>query len=290
MTRDVSTRALAAAARLIARRRLDLTVEGRERVPATGPLLIVARHVHHLHDGAALISVVPRPLRILVALDWIRDQATRRMMETATALARWPVVLRGDALAPGPDGHPRNTGGAYRRDEALAYQLRGMRTGLRLLAEGAALAIFPEAYPNVDPGWTPKRSLDELLPFRPGFASLAAMARDHRGLDVPIVPTGLQFRRTAGARWTVAVRFGEPLSLGSRRPADLVTEAQARVAELSGVPAALACRTGERFVSESDAVAEISPRAETVAAGRSAANLRRHSARGAWERLPVSEE
>jgi putative membrane protein len=238
MTVDASTRALRSVARVIARRRLAVVVEGREHVPARGPVLLVARHVHHLHDGVVLLSVVPRPLRIMVALDWVRGAAMRRVMETATGLARWPVVLRGEALVAGPDGHPRNTGGAYRHDEASAYHLRGMRAGFRLLEAGEALAIFPEAYPNVDPGWTPKRSLDELLPFRPGFASLAAWARDRRGLAVPVVPVGSCFRRTTAGRWAVTVRFGAPLVLGARGTTTaLVAEAERRVAELSDVPA-----------------------------------------------------
>jgi putative membrane protein len=230
---DVSTGFVRSIAAVMARRRLVLRVEGREHVPADGPVLLVARHVHHLHDGVALLAAVPRPVHVMVALDWVRTRAGRRLMETATGLARWPVVLRGDALVPGPDGHPRNTGGAYRRAEAPAHHLRGMRAGFRLLTTGRALAVFPEAYPNVDPGWTPKRSFDELLPFRPGFAALAAWARDRCGLAVPIVPTGLHFRWVA-PRWAVTVRFGDPLALGARTDgAALVAEAQRRVAELS---------------------------------------------------------
>ena len=258
MTVDVSTRALRAAAAVIACRRLAVVVEGREHVPTTGPVLIVARHVHHLHDGVALLTSVPRPLRIMVALDWVRRPAGRRLMEVATGLARWPVVLRGEALVHGPDGRPRNTGGAYRRAEAPAYHLRGMRSGLRLLTAGQALAIFPEGYPNIDPGWTPKCG-DEMLPFQPGFASLALMARDHRHLDVPIVPTGMQFRRSSASRWAVTVRFGQPMTLGARgTPAVVIAEAERRVAALSDVPEPRAATTS---------TARLVPRASRVASG-----------------------
>jgi putative membrane protein len=230
----VSTLAIRATARALAARRLVLRVQGLEHVPERGPVLVVARHVHHLWDGVALLAGVPRALRIVVALDWVRGRGMRRVMEAATEAAGWPVVLRGDALAVGPDGHPRNTGGAYRLDEAQRYQLRGMRNALRVLVDGGALAVFPEAYPNVDPGYTPKRALDELLPFRPGFASIAGLARDRRRLAVPIVPTGLVYHR--GARSTVTVRFGAPIELGARQsPETLVPEAERRVAELCGL-------------------------------------------------------
>ncbi|MDQ3411791.1 MAG: hypothetical protein M3509_06690, partial [Chloroflexota bacterium] len=51
-------------------RRLDLTVEGLEQVPRSGPAIIAARHYHHVYDGAVLLATIPRPVRIVVAADW----------------------------------------------------------------------------------------------------------------------------------------------------------------------------------------------------------------------------
>jgi putative membrane protein len=222
-------RTIAAGARRIAARRLDLVVHGREHVPARGPILIVARHYHHLYDGVALISAVPRRLHVVVALDWARTRRERAIMEWAVRTARWPALLREDALAA--------TAGAstYGQGEVGRYRLAAVRLAVDLLAEGAALLVFPEGYPDVDPRFTPKTRLGEMLPFRPGFAAIRDLARRRMGTDVPIVPAGLAYE--PGPRWRAALRFGPVLprdASGER----LVRLAASSVAALSARPAA----------------------------------------------------
>jgi putative membrane protein len=215
-------RTIAAVAARIAARRLDLHVEGIEHVPAAGPLLIVARHYHHLYDGVALLAALPRRLHVVVALDWARTRGERAVMEWAVRSARWPALLRDDALA--------RTASAFRQEEAPRYRLRAIRTAVELLVEGAAVVVFPEGYPNVDPRWTPKTTPHEMLPFRPGFATIRRLAAARTGAGVPIVPAGLAY--TPGARWKAALRFGAALpadAAGSR----LVDLAERAVAALS---------------------------------------------------------
>jgi len=65
-------------------RHMNLTVSGLENVPKRGGALLAARHTHHLFDG--------------VALDWNASRRQRWIMETARALAEWPLALRGDNL------------------------------------------------------------------------------------------------------------------------------------------------------------------------------------------------
>lgn len=190
-------RVIRAGARLLARR-VDLTFEGRRFVPRDGPVLIVARHYHHLYDACALLDIVPRPLRFLVALDWARGRGVRRGMELLCRAAGWPVVLRGERLAEGRS--------AYAARESLMYTRRGLAQAAHLLRRGQALAIFPEAYPNIDPIYTPKRG-DEFLPFRPGFARIVELA-ERGGAGVPVVPAGFHYERDQ--RWRVLLRFGPP--------------------------------------------------------------------------------
>jgi 1-acyl-sn-glycerol-3-phosphate acyltransferase len=220
------------AARLLAARDLVLTVEGEEHLPPTGPLLIVARHHHHLYDGVALLAAVPRLLHLLVALDWARTGVERAVLEWATRSARWPGLLRQDALEVDASVHPTPRRSAYCVDEVPRYRLRAIREAVALLVEGAALVVFPEGYPNVDPRWTPKRRPDEMLPFRPGFALVARLARQRTGVEVPIVPAGLTYR--PGPRWETMLRFGAPLTWGMDTPAGLLAQAaHRRVAALS---------------------------------------------------------
>ncbi len=213
-------------ARIVVARRFDLRVEGLDRLPRTGPVLIAARHYHHLYDGAALVAAAPRPTRIVVALDWVRGPLLRRVMETLCAAAGWPVVLRGDgpSLARGES--------AYRADERGAVLRRALRDTTRLLREGGLLVIFPEAYPNVDPGYTPKNDDDAFLPFDPGFVRLVEIAQRGGGARMPVVPAGFYYER--GARWRVTLRFGEALFVdGAMDRAAFAAEVERRVRLLS---------------------------------------------------------
>jgi 1-acyl-sn-glycerol-3-phosphate acyltransferase len=142
-----------------------------------------------------------------------------------TALCRaagWPVVLRRDGATPVDNADARR---ALRQATA---------DSLALLGAGHALLVFPEGYPNIDPGYTPKRGDDDVLPFLPGFARLAALAAA-RGLEVPIVPAGFEYAR--GDRWAVTLRFGEPRTLHRAQAAAVIAEVEREVRELSGLPA-----------------------------------------------------
>lgn len=184
-------------------RRLDLTIEGVEHVPLSGPVVIAARHVHHLHDGCALLAALPRPLHMLVGLDWARAPGTRRLMESACAHARWPVVLREDHLASGAPS-------AFAPREATVYLRRAMRQVDALLTAGRIVVIFPEGHPVVEPGDRLTRGLDSLLPLRPGLTAIIEWHERRVGGCAPIVPVGLSYQR--GERWRVDLRFGAPLT------------------------------------------------------------------------------
>lgn len=224
-------RSLRTAGKLAIKRGLDLRVEGAELVPASGPAIVAAHHVHHLYDGCALLATVSRPLHILVALDWVQNTAGRLAMERLCAAARWPVVLRRD----GPS--------AVGEGSAAVALRHALRESLDLLAEGRLVVVFPEAYPGIDPGFTPKQSEDEFLPFRPGIAKLALLAA-RRGIVAPVVPAGFAYER--GDRWRATLRFGAPISIASSDSIDgLLREIETRVRCLSGNPRSTAASTPE---------------------------------------------
>jgi putative membrane protein len=109
--------------------------------------------------------------------------------------------------------------------------LRATRDVLALLGEGRIVIVFPEAYPNIDPGYTPKADRATFLPFEAGVTRLAGMAF-RRGLTVPIVPVG--FAYTEGDRWGISMRFGPPRYVKSRSDeAVVLAELEADVQELS---------------------------------------------------------
>ncbi len=234
MMESMAQRTLRSCARLIVARHLDLRVEGLEHLPRSGALLIACRHVHHLYDGCLLLSAVPRPIHMLVALDWVANRRSRMLMEWACGTARWPVVLRAERLQPAAGERGR----AYRPDEVGGYLRRAVRSAVGLLRAGEGLVVFPEAYPAIDPHGSPRSDEDDFLPFRPGFVRLAEMAQRDGRTRVAIVPAGLAYRR--GLRWRATLRLAAPLYVENR--ADRMRVAQAvevRVCRLSA-PAGLA--------------------------------------------------
>jgi putative membrane protein len=218
---EMAWRSLRAASRFLVRR-LDLRVEGAESIPPSGPTIIAARHFHHLYDGCVILAQVPRPVLILVALDWVRSRPGRFVLERACRAVRWPVVLRRD----GPTA-------VDHVDAARAFR-RAARETISLLRAGRVVLVFPEGYPNVDPGFTPKPDEAAFLPFRPGVVRLATLAAE-QGIRVPIVPAGFWYRR--GNRWQVVLRFGEPLTLDQRsQEEDVLRQIETRVRCLSAPP------------------------------------------------------
>lgn len=200
----------------------EVTLDGLDRVPRTGPVLLAARHYHHLLDGAVLIRSLERPVHIVVGLDWAANARERRWMERACKWAGYPVILRSATAG---------TRGGYAATEARRYVRSGVRDAAALLRDGRVVLVFPEGYPVVDPAVsdaTPRaRDGAGLLPFAAGFRTIAAAARRAGARDIAIVPVGFRYERRA-TRWRIAARFGAPL------PADAdVATVERAVHELS---------------------------------------------------------
>lgn len=212
IARRLSLRTVYAGSRLLTRRKVQVMVEGLEYVPRSGPVLIVARHFHHLYDGCVLLGAVPRRLHILVALDWIQRRWLRRLLEWGCAMVDWPAMLRIERLGEAEDRIdriPMACSSAYARGEFGHYLRRAVADSVRLLRNGEVLVVFPEAYPNIDPAPTPKKEKDAFLPFRPGFARLVEMAERDGRTQVVIVPAG--FTYVQQEQWYITLRFGPAL-------------------------------------------------------------------------------
>ena len=208
-------------------RDLELSIEGLEHLPRSGPVLIASRHYHYYYDGCVFLARLPRSARLLVGLDWVRSAADRRIMETACRIARWPVVLRGDG--------PQTNGAATRpHNDARAYLRRALTIGASLLCDGEVLVVFPEGYPNVDPVYTPKHGDDDFLPFRDGYLKIVELAQRRGSAPVAIVPAGFSYTHASGRRWRVALRLGPPEYLAGRDDAPRLARAvEERVHALS---------------------------------------------------------
>ncbi len=215
-------------ARVLAAGRLQTIVSGAENIPQHGPALLVARHYHHFFDGIALFAALDRPFHILVTLDWAQSLVTWKVMTFLARVARWPVILRPDALSQ-LDGQS-----VFSAANVMRCQRSALREAADLLAAGRILVIFPEGYPTIDPHYTPKTRETELLPFKRGFLAIAAAAEKRRGAKIPLIPVGLHY--TVGKKWTAHIDVGAPIKDGdfSNREG-LVKKAEREVARLSGL-------------------------------------------------------
>jgi len=217
---------------VIARRNVKLVVEGLENVPSTGPVLIAARHFHHLYDGCILMKAVPRRLHIFVALDWVGKRWLRSFMELACYMVDWPIVLRAEQLRTNSDQDSKKSSRAYSLDEARIYLRHAMKNSVRILRNGEALVVFPEAYPDIDPRNSSRVENNASLPFRQGFARLVEMVEKDEHTRVAIVPAGLSYGQNG--RWNVTLRFGSALSRSDYIDSThLVQDVEMRVRELS---------------------------------------------------------
>jgi putative membrane protein len=213
----------------LAIRRIDLRVHGLEHLPLTGPAIIASRHFHHFYDGCVLVAIVPRPLRILVTLDWLDNPAGLRLMRGACRMAQWPIVVRSASqVRRGAATQP--SGAAAARRQLLA----STRECVSLLRGGELLVVFPEGYPNIDPSFTPKTDDGAFLPFEPGFLRFVALAEQNGITRVPIVPVGLEYQRRDP--WHVTVRFGHPLTGAPDVDSQVqITAIEEQVRRLSGL-------------------------------------------------------
>lgn len=148
-------------------------VTGLERIPRTGPVLLVANHHGGFVDPALLLATVPRPVGFVAMASLFRILPLRPLLALAGAI---PVHRAQDAQGNGAEPH--------RNVDAFAACFAHLRTG-------GAVGIFPEGQANDEP---------HLLPVRTGAARIALGAHARGAMGVRIVPVGLIYEDKQRAR------------------------------------------------------------------------------------------
>jgi len=196
-------------------------VRGDQHIPATGPALLVCNHVSFV-DAVLLMSASPRPIYFLMDARIFKLPLLGALFRLARAI---PVVTRAE--------------------DAGAYQ-QAFERAAQVLRAGDLLLIFPEG------GITADGRVQE---FKGGVMKILERARAD-GLDVPVVPLGLQnlwgsffsriervgakpaamvrpFRRGLWSR--VGVRIGAPLAADQVR-LEALREQVAELAQMELAP------------------------------------------------------
>ena len=160
-------------------------VTGLERIPRTGPVLLVASHHGGFVDPALLIAVIPRPIRFLAMGTLFRNPVLGALLRFGGAL---PVHRAQDSAgAAGTVGNVHTFAACFDR-----------------LREGGAIGIFPEGEASDEP---------RLLPLRNGAARIAIGAHARGTMGLRIVPVGLIYESKQRARSRAYVRVGEPIAM-----------------------------------------------------------------------------
>lgn len=169
---------------------VDVAVQGRDRVPGDGPLLILANHPNALIDPLLVGTSVDRRV-LLTAKATLFEHPALGLLLRAVGVV--PLRRAKDELLDGivvPATSERN---------AYAFQL--VTTALR--AQQVVL-IFPEGISHDDPA---------LAPLKSGAARMALQARSEGVARVRLLPMGLVFEEKERPDSRVLVRVGEALDL-----------------------------------------------------------------------------
>ena len=170
----------------------DILVQGAERIPRRGPVLVVANHPNALVDALLIGTSIPRRV-LLTAKATLFDQPVLAPLLEAVGVV--PLRRTKDMSTSGAASTPARNAEAFRRvTDALVHD--------------QVVLVFPEGISHDEP---------MLAPLRTGAARMA-MAADEAGVrGLRILPVGLVFEAKERPRSRVLVRVGEPLDLDTWR-------------------------------------------------------------------------
>ena len=171
----------------------DVVVQGQERVPREGPLVIIANHPNALIDPL-LVGTALRRRILLTAKATLFESAPLALLLRTVGVV--PLRRARDEPLVGAGESPMRP---MRERNAEAFRLV-----TNALVRGQAILVFPEGISHDDPS---------LAPLKSGAARMALQARDEGARGLHILPVGLIFEEKERPGSRVLVRIGEPLAL-----------------------------------------------------------------------------
>jgi glycerol-3-phosphate O-acyltransferase/dihydroxyacetone phosphate acyltransferase len=175
-------------------------VRHRDRVPASGPVLLCINHPNNLIDSLLVGTVLRREVHFLATAALFRNPLVARFLLACGAI---PVYRKQDEpLA--RDG--LGVVGAERNVDAFS-------ACFRTLTAGGLIGIYPEGTTHAEP---------RVQRIKTGAARIALEYETRRagadggsGAPLALMPLGLTFEARKSFRGRVLVSFGEPIPLGA---------------------------------------------------------------------------
>lgn len=188
----------------------EIRVEGAERIPAAGPLLIAVNHPNAMVDSLLAGWIVRRPLRMTAKATLLKNPFVAFMFRLLGV-----VPLRRASDSSG------NSLEDVKRNQDAFQEITSV-----LRADGAVL-IFPEGRSNSE----------GLMPLKTGLARIALDARRGGVRGVTILPVGLCFENKSTPGTRIVARVAEPVEMDGwlgESPRELTGVIAQRLSEASG--------------------------------------------------------
>ncbi|HEY9227322.1 MAG TPA: lysophospholipid acyltransferase family protein [Gemmatimonadaceae bacterium] len=185
----------------------DIQVEGVERIPRKGPLLLVVNHPNALVDAMLVAWLMPRRV-LLTAKSTLFVNPIANAFFKAVGVV--PLYRTSDVARDGKPVDPERNRSTFRAVVAALHRNR-------------VVMIFPEGKSHDEPS---------LAPLKSGAARMALEATRSGATRLAIVPIGLTFERKEAPRTRVLVQVGEPVAMDAWHSADGARVADALTAEI----------------------------------------------------------
>jgi 1-acyl-sn-glycerol-3-phosphate acyltransferase len=185
----------------------DVVVQGRERAPREGPLVIIANHPNALIDPLLVGTALKRRILLTAKATLFDTTALAALLKVVGVV---PLRRVKDEVTSGAAG---STTQPMRDRNAEAFRLV-----TNALLGGRAILIFPEGISHDDPS---------IAPLKSGAARMALQARAEGAKGLRILPLGLIFEEKERPGSRVLVRIGEPLVLDDWMSAEETSDAAA---------------------------------------------------------------
>ena len=210
----------------------SLSVAGRSRIPATGPIFLAVNHPNALVDALVVACVVPRRVHFTAKATIFSNPVVAAFLRSAGVIplrraadeAKRVATPGADQVDLGSDPNALLKNGTNQvgvgsdpnsllKNDATpnakidpARNADSFRAVSAALADCSAIVIFPEGKSHDQP---------QLAPLRTGLARMALLARDSGVRGIKIIPLGLLFEQKETPRSRVLIQTGDAIDVDS---------------------------------------------------------------------------